>query len=75
MTPEEEEAMIERRVAMEGRFVKIESKIDILVAGADRTDADRKEINRRLTNIEHRLYWAAGALAGIIFLANWLFKA
>lgn len=75
MPKEDDEAVVERRIAMEGRFVRIEGKIDALTQTAENDKATRKEVNRRLTNIEHRLYWAAGALAGIIFLANWIFKA
>lgn len=86
MTSEEEEAMIERRVAMEGRFVRIESKLDMLVTStnddkiirsqvAEQLDKTTKENDKRFTKIEHKLIWASGIITTVVVAANWFFKS
>ena len=85
MTTDEEEAMIERRVAMEGRFVRIESKLDMLVSNMNEDKILRSQVaealvktsdktDKRFTKIEHKLYWAAGVICTIVFAVNWFFK-
>jgi len=48
MTSEEEQAIVERRIAMEGRFVKMESQIDRLVSDAESEKGTRERVARDL---------------------------
>lgn len=85
MTAEDEEAKMERRVAMEGRFVRMESQIDRLVSDIESEKGTRqriaedlkksfKEVDRRLTMVEHKLYWASGIISALIFISHFIFK-
>jgi hypothetical protein len=85
MTRDEEEALMDRRVEMEGRFVRMESQIDRLVSDAESEKGTRQRIaedlkknlkvmDERLTKIEHKLYWGSGIITTVVILANWYFR-
>ena len=85
MTKEDEEAMVERRIKMEGRFVRIETKIDRLIEDWEKDKAEKidistalkvhnNEINERLTKIERQSYLAAGVIIAALAALHWIFR-
>lgn len=81
----EENNGVERRVAYEGRFVKLDEQVKRLVSDAESEKDTRRRVNisitehfaqqdRRIESIEKKIYWFSGIISGFVFLVHWYFK-
>lgn len=76
---------VERRIAQERRFTRLEEQVDRLVSDAESEKETRRRANvrivedfakleKRILDLEHKVYWFSGCIAFFVFALHWLFR-